>query len=201
VELQVYADGRTRTIAVKTSTPPESNGRRSARAWRDESEAPAALGIALGGTPSKRDADGVFLSGVTDNGPAEKAGIVEGERVQAINGVDLRVAKEDAGDPAASSAKIARLRKALAAVKVGDDVELKVWSAGRTRSVKVKTVKASELLSERRPMMFDGFTGAGFPQEFRMGMPSGMTMMPRLPAMPRTPAMPSLLRRGNRISI
>ena len=48
-----------------------------------------AIGVQLGATGSVRDSIGVFVSRVTPNGPAEKAGIVEGDRIVSINGVDL----------------------------------------------------------------------------------------------------------------
>ncbi len=178
VELQVYADGRTKSVKVKTASPPEPPARRSMREWREERMARPSLGVALGGTPSKRDAEGIFVSGVTENGPADKAGIIEGERLQAINGQDLRIAKEDAGDGAAASAKVQRLRKALDKVKAGDEVELKVWSAGRVRTVKVKTAKASELAKDERFFFFNGGEG-----------------MPPMPPMPPMPALGPMFER------
>jgi hypothetical protein len=62
-----------------------------------------------------------------------RPGIVEGDRVNAINGVSLRVATEDAGDPYMSSTRINRYRRELGKVKIGDDVELRVCPAVRRR--------------------------------------------------------------------
>ena len=62
----------------------------------------AALGLQLSPTGTARDTLGVFVSGVTPKGPAENAGIYEGDRIVSINGIDLRVAKGDIDDSYAS---------------------------------------------------------------------------------------------------
>src|SRR5437868_7260898 len=46
----------------------------------------AALGLELRTTGTRRDTLGVFVEAVTPKGPAEAAGIVEGDRIAAING-------------------------------------------------------------------------------------------------------------------
>jgi predicted metalloprotease with PDZ domain len=152
VELRVYRDGNTRTMRVKTVTANELNNnnefmsatRSMLRTTRDR----AVLGISLGGNGSRRDTLGILVIGVTDDGPAGKAGVEEGDRVAAINGVDLRVASEDAGDAQASSARINRLNREMEKVKAGDAVELRVYSAGQTRTVRVDAMKASDLQGE-----------------------------------------------------
>lgn len=143
VELGVLADGRTRTVKVRTIAASEAPGRDRAAARRAEAER-AVIGVMLGATPSARDTLGVFVQGVTAGGPAERAGIVEGERIAAINGQDLRVPKADAGDEVAQSARAARLTRVLRGVKAGDEVELRVVVAGRSRTVKVRTAKAGD---------------------------------------------------------
>ena len=148
VELRVYRDGNVRTVRVKTVAADElnqgtfvmSNGRFS-RLSADR----AALGISLGGNGSRRDTLGVLIVGVADDSPAEKGGIDEGDRIAAINGVDLRVAREDAGDRQAASARINRLNREMEKVKAGDAVELRVYSAGQVKTVRVEAVKASEI--------------------------------------------------------
>ena len=71
------------------------------------------LGVGLSASGSKRDTLGVFITSVTEGGPAEKAGIVEGDRVAAIDGTDLRVPREDAGDGSVSASRLNRLQKVL----------------------------------------------------------------------------------------
>lgn len=152
VELRVYRDGNTRTMRVKTVAADELNNnneflttaRTSLRAARDR----AVLGVSLGGNGSRRDTLGILVIGITDEGPAAKAGIEEGDRLAAINGVDLRVASEDAGDGQASSARINRLNREMEKVKAGDAVELRIYSSGQTRTVRVESMKASDLQGE-----------------------------------------------------
>ena len=149
VELRVYRDGNTRTIRVKTVTADELNDRtftttNTLRRANDR----AVLGISLGGNGSRRDTLGVLVIGVADSGPALKAGIDEGDRIVSINGVDLRVASEDAGDWQASNARINRLNREMEKVKAGDAVELRVYSGGQVKTVRVESVKASDLPGE-----------------------------------------------------
>ena len=151
VELGVYRDGNTRTLRVKTVAAEELNREAfvSTGGFRRMSSDRAALGISLGGNGSRRDTLGVLIVGVEDEGPAAKAGIDEGDRVVSINGVDLRVASEDAGDWQATSARINRLNREMEKVKAGDPVELRVYSAGQMKTVRVEAVKASEIEGER----------------------------------------------------
>jgi hypothetical protein len=111
---------------------------------------------------SIRDTLGVLVIGVTNNGPADKAGIEEGDRIAEANGVDLRLAAADAGDREMRGLMARRLARAVEKVKVGDAVDLRVWHNGAYRSVKVTTVKASDLA------MDDNDFG---PVEFGPGMP------------------------------
>lgn len=172
VELRLYTAGQNRTLKVKT-TSSDSLYRRMRRAWDDDDEDRAALGVSLGSSGSKRDTLGVLLMWLDDNGPAAKAGLEEGNRIAAINGVDLRVARDDAGDEMLSNVKIHRLERELQKIKPGDEVTLRVYGDGRTRDVRVKTVAASTLRSRTR-----GFMGA-----------PGFRMAP-MPPMPPTPSVP-----------
>jgi serine protease Do len=163
VELRVYRDGNTRSIRVKTVTADELNKETlgfasTSGALRRVSRDRAVLGISLGGNGSRRDTLGILVVGITSEGPAAKAGIDEGDRVVAINGVDLRVASEDAGDGQASSARINRLNREMEKVKAGDAVELRVYSAGQVKTVRVEAAKASDLGGEG---FFFGGNGLG----------------------------------------
>ena len=73
--------------------------------------------MTVASTGSARDTLGVFVQSVVHDGPAEKAGIVEGDRIAAINGVSLRVARE------------------VAKLKAGEAAELTVVTVGRSRAV------------------------------------------------------------------
>lgn len=158
-DLRIYGGGQVRSVKVKTvaSDSLYRTTRRAARVERDER---AALGVSLGGASSRRDTLGVLVLGVDDEGPAGKAGIEEGNRIASINGVDLRVSRDDAGDEYISNVKASRLYRELEKVKAGDEVALRVYAGGgRFRDLRVKTVRMSEL--PRRRAMFFGGGGPG----------------------------------------
>jgi S1-C subfamily serine protease len=170
--LEVWNGSRSRAVKVKTVAADDLAPERVTR--REAADRPA-LGISLGSSGSKRDTLGVFVSGVTENGPADKAGIVEGDRVASVNGVDLRVPKEDVGDWSAASARVARLQREIRKLKPGQTVDLSVVEAGRARTVKVTLGRASDL---ERESGFSFSTGDGGSSSF---------MMPRVPVPPVAP--------------
>jgi hypothetical protein len=73
--------------------------------------------------------------------------------------------------------KVQRLQRELEKIKPGDEVELKIYSEGRTRTVKIKTVSLSDLNRgrSRSSFMIDGMGGAW------------VSPMPATPAMPLRP--------------
>jgi serine protease Do len=185
VELKVYRDGRTQTIKVKTADSGDLFRRTEpARLTREERENRPALGFSIGSTGSRRDTLGVLVLSVADSTPAAKAGIEEGNRIAAINGVNLRVAREDAGDRMLGSTKAQRLQREISALKPGDNVTLKVYSEGRFRDVTLKVARAGDLPRNANGMTIfgDGLTGMYAP------------LMPSMPSMPSVPAMPSMPR-------
>ena len=180
VELKVYRDGRTQAIKVKTADSDVlfSNTSSFKRMTREDLANRAALGIGLGSTGSRRDSLGVLVVSVSDSSPASKAGIEEGNRIAAINGVNLRVAREDAGDRSLGNTKAERLQREVNALKPGDNVTLKVYSNGQFRDVTMKAARAGDLPRSGGSMfMFDGG-------------PGDMPMMPAMPMMPSTPMAP-----------
>lgn len=157
VELRVYSGGgQFRNVKLKTVAYEDLY--RTSRRVRFDAEERAALGVSLGSSGSKRDTLGVLIVGLDDNGPAAKAGLEEGNRIAAIGAVDLRVNREDAGDGMLAGVKVQRLQRELEKLKPGEEVELKVYSEGRTRTMKIKTVALSELNKGRsRSIMIDGW--------------------------------------------
>jgi PDZ domain len=97
---------------------------------------------------SVRDSLGVLIIGVTTNGPADQAGIEEGDRIASANGVDLRLSAADAGDREMRGLMSRRLARAVAKLKAGEAVALHVYHNGAYHDVKVTTVKASDLAIE-----------------------------------------------------
>lgn len=158
VNLSVYGNGQTRSIKVKTVDPDSLNELNREGLLRRYEER-ATLGIGTASTGSKRDSLGVFVMSVDDEGPAAKAGIEEGARIAAINGVDLRVAREDAGDQFVSTTRMNRLHRELAKVKSGDPVELRVYQNGQTKTVKVTAVSARDLSRTGRSRVIHNGSG------------------------------------------
>ena len=142
VTLQVWHDGAAKTYKLKTVSADDLSPAKRMAASADER---AIIGVGFGLTGSKRDTAGVFVNSVTPDGPAEKAGIVEGDRIAAINGVSLKLSKDDLEDSWVASSRLNRLSREVSKAKPGDVVELTVVSGGHARAVKVTTVKASSL--------------------------------------------------------
>ncbi len=151
VTLRVLSGGQSRTVSVTTASAQELAGGTSVRwispgANFSETRANrAALGISINSAGSVRDTLGVFISSVVTDGPAEKAGIVEGERIAAINGVDVRVPREDARDGRAGSARVSRFMREVEKASPGEKLTLRVFANGRYRDVEVTAVPASEV--------------------------------------------------------
>jgi hypothetical protein len=104
----------------------------------------AALGLELRPTGTRRDTLGVFIAAVTPKGPAESAGIIEGDRIAAINGVDLRTAAGDVDDSYTNGLAAHRLTREVQKLTPGSRVTLRVYSGGRFRDVQVTAGKASD---------------------------------------------------------
>jgi hypothetical protein len=179
---------------VKTADADSVFGRRSmvtfSRAQLDDRPA---LGFGIGASGSKRDTLGVLVISVQDSTPAAAAGLEEGNRIAAINGVDLRVAREDAGDEFMGSARAQRLMREVSKLKPGNDVTLRVYADGRFRDVKMKVARAGDLPRSRGMMIFSG-VGPMAPMPVMAPMapmaPMPMTPMPRSP-MPMTRVRPA----------
>jgi len=106
----------------------------------------AALGLELRTTGTRRDTLGVFVEAVTPKGPAEAAGIVEGDRIAAINGVDLRTTSADTEDSYTNGLASHRLTREVQKLTPGTRVTLRIYSGGRFRDVQVTTGKASDVM-------------------------------------------------------
>jgi len=183
VDLRVWTGGQTKAVKVKTVAVEDLPSRM--RTARRELEDRPALGLSLSATGSRRDTLGMLVVRVTTDGPAEKAGIIEGDRVSAINGVGLRVAAEDAGDGYMSSARMNRYRRELTKTSVGEDVELRVLSNGQSKTIRIKPVRAGDLPRDRGSVMIigDGAVSIGdmFPALPAIAIPPIAPMAPRAP--------------------
>src|SRR3954454_12828732 len=141
-----YSDGRVECRMYRRG--PGDSTLRNLTFYRTDSALAkrAALGLELRTTGTKRDTLGVFVEAVTPKGPAETAGIVEGDRIAAINGVDLRTTVADAEDEYANEVASRRLSREVRKLTPGTRVTLRVYSGGRFRDVQVTTGKASEVM-------------------------------------------------------
>jgi hypothetical protein len=111
----------------------------------DQNRAVLGIGTTSGGM---RDTLGLLVTEVTSGGPAEKAGIEEGDRLASVNGTDLRLSGADAQDPEMRGLMARRLVRVLAKLKAGDVATFRVEADGKARDVKVTTVKASDLFKD-----------------------------------------------------
>ena len=187
VTLQVWHDGASKSYKVKTVVADELNRPSASAIKRDER---AVLGINFSITGSKRDTMGVFVTSVSEDGPAEKAGIMEGDRIAAINGVSLKMSKDDLEDSWVASSRLSRLSREVGKGKPGDVVELTVVSGGRARPVKVTLAKASSL-KEGGSSGFMFLRSPEAPMAPMAPMPpmSGMTFtVPTPPSAPHAPS-------------
>jgi hypothetical protein len=133
-------------VAIAQESAPSAPKTRTFTWSSSENSDRAMLGIATGSS-GRRDTLGLFIESITDGGPADKAGLEEGNRIASINGVNLKVAREDAGESDMAGAMTNRLIREMRKIKAGDDVTLQVWADGHYKTVKVKTVAAKDLES------------------------------------------------------
>jgi hypothetical protein len=159
-----YSDGRTECRVFRRRISGDSVfGNRIFLRMDSAMAKRAALGIELRATGTRRDTLGVFVDGVTPKGPAEIAGIIEGDRIAAINGVDLRTPAADIDDSYSNEVAAHRLTREVQKLTPGGRVTLRVYSGGRFRDVQVVAGKASDVMR--------------FGNHFRMGFPGGDGMM------------------------
>ena len=140
----------------------------------------AALGLELRTTGTKRDTLGVFVEAVTPKGPAETAGIIEGDRITSINGVDLRMSSGDTDDSYTNGLAAHRLSREVQKLAPGSRVNLRVYSGGRFRDVQVTAGKASDLM--RLDNRFD-YTMPGMDGMMEFNGPEGMMFAPDMQRM------------------
>ena len=102
------------------------------------------LGLATS-SGGARDTLGLLVTSITPGGPAEKAGLEEGNRLVSVNGVALRLNASDAADPEMAGVLGRRLQREIEKVKPGEAVTLGVYAGGQTRQVRITPVRADEL--------------------------------------------------------
>ncbi len=127
----IYADGRKETRRVILSESPLA---RTFGAMRERTGR-RVLGVSFSQRGSMRDTVGLLITDISSGGAADRAGLMEGDRVISVDGVDLRVSATDAGSPEGVEVRISRLRRALDAAKDSQPVRVEILSEGRRRTV------------------------------------------------------------------
>ncbi|HKW08857.1 MAG TPA: PDZ domain-containing protein [Gemmatimonadaceae bacterium] len=120
---------------------PDQGTRRSSSNVSNDADGPdvrALLGIAIGASGTDRDTLGLLVTQVMRDGPADRAGIDEGNRLAEIDGVSLRLDPNDIGRSGASDAAMKRMTRTLRGLRDGEQASIKVFSGGRFRSVTVQ---------------------------------------------------------------
>lgn len=161
VTLQVYADGAYKTVKVKTAAL-EDVIVRPVRMSSEDYDDRAVVGMSLDGGGSTRDTLGLLVTQVENNGPADKAGIEEGNRIASIDDVDLRVPADEAVGGELLGAKQRRFSRELQSKKAGDEVTMQVYANGAMKTVKVTTARAADVYKDRdgRRLRIGSFDGA-----------------------------------------
>ena len=96
------------------------------------------LGIEVSMSGTSRDTLGVLVSSVVSGSPADQAGLQERERIAEVNGMSLRVSREDVGSSEAQELVYRRLARELEALRPGDAVSMRVYSSTRARTVTIR---------------------------------------------------------------
>jgi S1-C subfamily serine protease len=101
------------------------------------------LGMTLGTSGTDRDTLGLLITQVLRDGPADRAGVDEGNRLAEIDGVSLRLDPVDVGRSTATDAVMRRLARTLRGLQGGEQATLRVFGAGKFRNVSVQLGNAA----------------------------------------------------------
>ncbi len=172
-----YPDGRVECRVFRRA-PGDSLLRRTFFKMDSAMAKRAALGLELRTTGTKRDTLGVFVEAVTPKGPAEAAGIIEGDRIASINGVDLRTSATDTEDSYTNGLAAHRLSREVQKLSPGVRVTLRIYSGGRFREVQVTAGRASDVMRLGNRFRY-GAPGMGGMMEF--DGPGTMMLGPEMP--------------------
>jgi hypothetical protein len=110
----------------------------AAQTANTDSDPRALLGIEVSMSGTNRDTLGVLVSSVASGSPAEQAGLQQRERIAEVNGMSLRVSREDVGSKDAEDLVFRRLARELEALRPGDAVSMRVYGNARPRTVTIR---------------------------------------------------------------
>ena len=121
--------------------PADPGASRRPTATAGDSDTPdvrSLLGITVGTSNTDRDTLGLLVTQVLRDGPGDRAGIDEGNRLAEIDGVSLRFDPADIGRSTATDAVMRRMSRTLRGLREGEQATLRVFSGGRFRNVTVQ---------------------------------------------------------------
>lgn len=121
-----------------TSSSDQGVARRASAGDADVDAARMLLGLTLGTSGTDRDTLGLLVTQVLRDGPADRAGIDEGNRVAEIDGVSLRLDPVDIGRQGAIDAVMRRLSRTLRGLQGGEQAALRVFAAGKFKNANVQ---------------------------------------------------------------
>ena len=131
------AHAQLRRFPSTSSSGDQGVGRRPASGDADADAARMLLGLSLGTSGTDRDTLGLLVTQVLRDGPADRAGIDEGNRVAEIDGVSLRLEAVDIGRQGAIDAVMRRLSRTLRGLQGGEQAALRVFAAGKFKNANV----------------------------------------------------------------
>ena len=110
------------------------------------------IGVTTNQESERADTLGLLVEQVRRGSPADRAGLKDGDRIQRVNGVNLRADRADAGEADYDGVLNRRLSREIEKTEEGKSVELVVWSEGRARTISVTLAPASaKLVARQRP--------------------------------------------------
>ena len=118
-----------------------------------DAQARALVGLEVSLSGTARDTLGVVVSAVVAGSPAERGGIQQRDRIAEINGMSLRVSREDVGRSEAQEIVNRRLTRELGALRPGDAVSMRVYTGARARTV---TLRLEEPPRETKSVVREG---------------------------------------------
>jgi C-terminal processing protease CtpA/Prc len=96
------------------------------------------VGLSVSSATTARDTLGVLVTSVVAGSVAERAGVVEGNRIAAINGVNLKLSAADAGQPDMQGIMARRFQREIARVGAGDSARLNIFAESGYRDVTLR---------------------------------------------------------------
>jgi hypothetical protein len=126
-----------------TSSADQGATRRPATGDADADAARMLLGMTLGTSGTDRDTLGLLVTQVLRDGPSDRAGIDEGNRLAEIDGVSLRLDPVDVGRQSAIDAVMRRLTRTLRGLQGGEQATLKVFAVGKFKTANVQLGSAA----------------------------------------------------------